>query len=798
LPSLLLPFPSAGNQPVNSVPIRKISTSRMIRKYPSVFLLSFIVTGIVLADQTHLSNWIFLLTTLVCFLGGFVYLKRHRTIPATIAFGLSLLFFSAFHFGIRFYDVGPRHISRVLEQGTVYHIFGRVSDWPDLKQNRTEVKLSLDSISSEVTQKVYGSILLKISDTTTALQRGDRIEFFGRIYPIGGTSIPGKFDYRRYLHLKDMYGIAYLSTLLDTRIDRANRYGLFNYIDRLRNSIRECFYENLSPEAAALAAGFLIGETRDIPSHIYKRFRDTGTLHLLAVSGSNVGLVILSFIVFLRPFSLTPRKRAVTLLGVIFVFALLSYGEPSVMRATIMASLIIIASIVQRRYDLNNIIATTAVIILLYNPTQLFDVSFQLSFVTAWGLIYVTPIATGFFKPYHARRWYRWVVFPIIISLIAQIFSMPLIALYFHRVPAVSVLANLVIVPMVSIAVMGIMLLLLANLIWPMLGAFVGSILNQLLHSIIALLSVLGGDKALLINISDLSSWLVLSFYVLLILAFWSLTSKRIRKIAIITFIAFVNVGLAVNVVEAVQRTNCPTIYLFSVPGGVAGFVKQADANQGDIIFTGLAGKDYQIEDRVITPILEGLKIRKLNSIFAISADFDAVDDIIRLSEIYQAKTIHIPMGLQKSFSDVSHINFSKKLMTQIIPSPNKAASPQEPGYYPSRWGVMVNFDSAMVVITHSINPDVLALKPSLKRAVLVVGDQLEADPSTYQLLRKAGYELAVCSRIRQTRTSLYSQAESQLAAVAPSFFYGLSDNGALKLEILCSKLNPLRIKALR
>jgi hypothetical protein len=355
-----------------------------------------------------------------------------------------------------------------------------------------------------------------------------------------------------------------------------------------------------------------------------------------------------------------------------------------------------------------------------------------------------------------------------------------------------------VVVPLVSIAVMGIMLLLLASLIWPLLGAFVGTLLNQLLTFVNTLLGVLGGDMAPLIKVAALPGWPVLLFYACLVLAIWSLTSKRIRRIAFITFIVFVNVVLVVNVVAAVQRRDCPTIYLFTVPGGIAAFVKQADADEGDVILTGLTGKDYQIEDQVIIPILEGLRIKKLNSIFVISADFAAVDDVIRLSEICQAKTIHISNDLEKSFSDVSRINFSKKVMAKIVPSPNEAAGPQETGYYPSRRGVVVNFDSAMIVFADGINPDVLALNQPLKPSVLVVGERLEADSSMCQLLRKAGYALAVCSRIRQAKVPLIGQAESLSAPAAQNFIYGLSDNGALKLEIMDSGLNPLRLTALR
>jgi len=249
------------------------------------------------------------------------------------------------------------------------------------------------------------------------------------------------------LNHKGIHGIVYLPTLLNVRVGKPGGRGIIAYVDLLRDEISESLSRNLSEIAASLSAGFLIGETREIPPDVYRWFRDSGTLHLLAVSGSNVALVIFFLIIVLRPLALPRKRRAMVLMGCVMLFALLSYGEPSVVRASLMAVLILLANIFERRYNLNQIIASAAMIILLAAPTQLFSVGFQLSFVTAWGLIFVTPRVAKLFEAVNHKGWYRWLVLPFMISLIAQLFSMPLIALYFGKVPAISVIANLVIIP---------------------------------------------------------------------------------------------------------------------------------------------------------------------------------------------------------------------------------------------------------------------------------------------------------------------------------------------------------------
>ncbi|MEW5995035.1 MAG: ComEC/Rec2 family competence protein, partial [Candidatus Zixiibacteriota bacterium] len=625
---------------------------------------------------------------------------------SVLLFGVSCLFFAAFHFAVSYYDVAPNHVSRVLEDGQRYHLYGRVGDWPLLKPDRTEVKISLDSVNAGYTRPVRGAILLKISDTTTALQRGDRLEFEGRVYAIKGGTTPGGFDYRRYLELKGIYGIVYLTTLLDVRIDRGNRYGVLRQVDRLRDAIRDSFYRNLSPTAAALASGFLIGETRNIPTEIYNRFRDTGTMHLLAVSGSNVALVLLAVVFFLRPFSPSIYWRAAILLGVILVFTLLSYGEPSVVRASTMASLVILAGILQRRYDLNNIIAATALIILLINPAHLFNIGFQLSFITAWGLIYFTPRLGRLFEPRRSRRWYRWLVFPLLISVIAQVCSMPLIALYFHRLPVISVVANLVIVPLVSLSVIGIIGLLACDLILPLLGAFAGSLLDVLLRLIAVLLELFGGEHMPVLKAGAVSPILILVLYVFLVTAVAALQSLRVRRAVVIVLVAAANVFLVFHVAASLGRTSQAEVAVITIPGGVAALVQAPEKGDADLIVTGLSEKDYDIEERIIAPLLEASQVERLKSIFIVSAEYDAIDDLLRLAELYEARSVYVPTVLIATVEEVAKAGGQGRLIETIVSFQGSNAAGAGAGIYPSREGILLQFDSSAVLFCESITAD--------------------------------------------------------------------------------------------
>ncbi|MBN1212455.1 MAG: ComEC/Rec2 family competence protein, partial [candidate division Zixibacteria bacterium] len=598
----------------------------MFRKYPGHFLLVYTVAGIFAADRWHPPAWLLFLVCLASALSGLVVFNRRLKIIAVLLFGLALGAFAAFHFSLCCYDPGPYHLSSIVSETETYHLFGRVADWPDLKEARTEIKISLDSVVSDRPHRVNGAVLLKIEDTTTALQRGDLVSFIGRVYQVSAEKGHDGFDYHRYLNMRGVFGIVYLPTALDIRVNRRPEKGFYQLTDKLRKAVKDSFRRNLSPRAAALANGFLIGETRDIPGDIFQMFRDSGTFHLLAVSGSNVALVLLFFLIVLRPFSLGRGARTAALAVVIPVFCALSYGEPSVVRASVMAVLVLAARFFQRRYDLNHIIALTALIILLADPAQLFDVGFQLSFVTAWGLIYFTPRLSERFKPYHSKRWYRWLVLPVMISLVAQVCSTPVILYYFERVPALSVLANLIIVPLVSVGVLGLLVLLTADLILPLLGQWVGSLVDIVLNLVVEILKILGGENIPVFKSagfirSDIAFLGILIFFLLLVLVVRAQTVKSLRRVVFILLLIFLNIGLFYSAAFG-DRSDCMKLDMIKIPGGVAGIIKQNRQNRGDLIITDILDRDYPVEEKILKPFLERAGIERLDRIFLLTAPY--------------------------------------------------------------------------------------------------------------------------------------------------------------------------------
>ncbi len=730
----------------------------MLRSYPGLFLLGMIIPGIILADLFQFPEWIYIFCSLLFCLLGFVYINRSKQILPILFFGVSILLFSAFNFGLRFYPTGPNHISKFTDNKTSYHIYGEVVDWPRVKTNSTEMKIRIDSLSSDYIFPVRGLILLKISDTTTSLERGDRIEFYGRIYSVkGGKSFSG-FNYHRFLNLKGIHGIVYKTTLLDVRVDKRNRYEIISLADKIREVILLSLRSNLSTTSSALAAGFLIGETRDIPNNIYGWFKDSGTLHLLAVSGSNVILVIIFFSFLLKPFRVSGNSRAIILLIVLIMFTLISYGEPSVIRASLMASLILIAGLIGRSYNLNNIISITAAIILLVNPSQLFDVGFQLSFVTAWGLIFIVPIIHGRFENYHNRIWYKFLVLPALVSFVAQICSSPLIALYFQRIPIISVAANLVIVMLTSIAVIGILAVLISHLILPILGNFVGSLLNKILELIVICLEFFGGQEIPVIATGIVPLFFVFLFYLFLVIGVWAIDSKFIRRYWLISFLIFLSIALLIPVINSFENRDKTNLWISSLPGGVAVIVKENDCNNGDLIISGLYDRDYPIDDRILKPLLEGLEIEKLNSVIIISSDFGSLKDLANLITDFEFDSVYVPVTLEKSFRDIINQSDSPVLSEKVIVYAGRPNLASEIGLFPFESGMAANIGRERIFISNFLDPVSVELLNKNEFSTLVIGNPSYQFSTICKLLNQSVLSRIIISRVNKDPDNLLQQ----------------------------------------
>ena len=762
----------------------------MVRAYPSLFLLLFIIGGILLANYVDVSPLVGLaFATLAAGLAVAIFM-RQRHVGAAFLAGTALGLIAAVNFGLHYRGFGPNHLANIIQEPLLSQVYGRVADWPELKQDRTEIRLDIDSLlpvapQARVVREVKGGLLLKITDTTTAFQRGDRIAFQARLYPVRSQE-RGDFGYARRLNLQGIHAQTFLPTIHNIQVDRRPSVGFWPFVDRIRAAICESLRRNLSPTASALARGFLIGETRDIPVDVYGRFRDSGTLHLLAVSGGNVALVLVFFLVLMRPFWLGPEGRALVLLAVILVFAGVSYGDPSVVRASLMAALVVGARLLGRVYDLNNIIAVAAMIILLLQPTDLFDVGFQLSFATAWGLIFFVPRLGRAFGPIQGQRWYRWFGMPIVASLVAQVVSTPLILFYFERVPLVSVAANLVIVPAVSIGVIAVMVLLVADLIWPLLGLMVGGLVDLWLRGVLVALDFFGGGsvpvwKSSLLSNSAWGAAIVVLSYLVMVLTLVAIGRRWARRMLAVSLAAGVNIAVVVAIVAALGKPG-GELRIERLPGGVVVLAGEEKSGVADLVVTGLSVKAGSSGETILSGVVRRSGVTRLRRLVVMSADYSALGDILRIARTLAADSVFVRRDLEPSARDIRSRGDSTIYVGPLLAFSGRIEPHEARGFYLTDQTVRLVLGGLQVDVVDRPSHEKIPTESRGLSRVLVIGNRWRPGPDEWIERRRVGYDRIVCADFEQPARSTWPDSELDPDAVPPDYVIDLSRLGTFRL----------------
>lgn len=465
-------------------------------RYPCVVLLAGTVAGTLLGHVCNpgvpfLTVGV-LAAALLLVLAFFRLPRRYFIIPL----GSLTLFWACLN-SVLTYRVFPADdVGRLAGDPATIRFFARIDTWPVLKRHRTFLTCRVDSlVYRDSVVAASGLILVTVERETTHFALNDRISFSGRLRQPMSGGYPGGFDYSRYLFNKGIRGQVTVDNPVQILVFEHQRNIIGRTLNDIRRWILACLRANMTAIPSALASGFLIGETRDIPDEVYQAFRRTGTMHLLAVSGSNVALVLVVFFYLLRQFRVRRVPRTAILLVIIVAFCHLSYNQPSVVRASIMAALILVARAIYRRIELNNIIAAAATILILYDPANLFDIGFQLSFAVTWGLILFLPSLNHLMQRWRPSRPVHYLLLIAGSSFIATLISAPITTYYFGETSLVTVFSNLVVVPLVAMAVIGIVVLLMVNLILPVAAVIPGLMLDRLLVVIHALVLWFGQWK---------------------------------------------------------------------------------------------------------------------------------------------------------------------------------------------------------------------------------------------------------------------------------------------------------------
>ncbi|MBU1660894.1 MAG: ComEC/Rec2 family competence protein [Chloroflexi bacterium] len=415
-------------------------------------------------------------------------------------------------------------------------VTGVITALPDERDTYTNLRVETESIHpiDEVTHaEVHGLMLAKIPPGED-FHYGDRIVITGYLETPPDPSDPADFSYREYLARQGVY--SYIPQASAALLETGQGSRFMTAIYALKEKALSVTYRLWPDPEASLFAGILLGVETGIPEPVVQDFKNTGTSHVIAISGFNITIVAGLFATFFGRF-LGPQKGAVAAVIGIAIYTLLVGADPAVVRAAIMGGFALFARQVGRRQHGLNALAFTAAIMALANPHVPWDVGFQLSFAATLGLVlYADPMAQWFTRLASRRlpeKAAKNLAGPVgeyfLFTIAAQITTLPIMAYHFGRISLVAFVANPVILPIQPpIMTLGGLAVIL-GLIWFPLGKLAALLAWPFVLFTIRSVEFFGKFTGGVLILGAFGILWVILFYGVLLT--WTLAGSRFRKL---------------------------------------------------------------------------------------------------------------------------------------------------------------------------------------------------------------------------------------------------------------------------
>ena len=309
-----------------------------------------------------------------------------------------------------------------------------------------------------------GKILIQIpkSQESHEMQIGSNVQITGKIITNKKSLNPNQFDYGKYLNNKSIFAQIYANNYtinISNKIDK----NVWYYSDCLRNKIiANLEKNNFSNGDLQVVSALILGQQQDISKEILKDYQYAGAIHILSVSGLHVGFILLFITFLLKPLPKNKLGNTARLLIIIFSlwgFAILAGLSPSVVRSVTMFSFVAVGMFLKRSTNIFHTLLVSMFLILFFQPSFLFDVGFQLSYISLFFIVWLQPLLSNIWTPKNKIVIYFWDI--LTVSFAAQIGAFPLSIYYFHQFPGLFFITNLVIIPFL-IVIMGLGVLAMA------------------------------------------------------------------------------------------------------------------------------------------------------------------------------------------------------------------------------------------------------------------------------------------------------------------------------------------------
>lgn len=544
---------------------------RFLQQHPFFKLYVSLLMGILLGFYIQSSLNVALSILAICailFVTAHFFLRSIRFAGWSSALGLMVIVGLGNFLTMRTHH---KNIPNHYLQKNIHHqwVLAKVVSFPEPKEKSLKVLLQLQQHYQHKWLPVNGKLLAYIALDSNAhkIHKNDILFFKLTSSEIPSPQNPGAFDFKQYCSNNGIIESQYLA---------AKTYRIFpkkhvSFIEICSNYTKDIIQKNIQDSSRqALASGIIIGLKTKLDEHIYEQFQHAGIIHILSVSGLHLGIVLA---IFQFVFGLFPSKNKKMLLAqtlfiliFIWIFALLTGFSAAVQRAAVMVTIYLVGKYINRKTSGLNLMFASAFILCCIQPSLIYDIGFQLSYLAIFGLIVFYP---SFYKlMYFKNKWFDKLWQLSCVSFAAQLATWPLILYQFGSFPVYFLLANPPAIFLSFLILAGGIALFAIGWIpffGTILGGFIGLCCNILIKVTASIDSL---PYAHWENIYSTKWNLLLNFIIVFLLAIIVLFRMKIKwtiLTAFLVIISFFHAGISLKKIQADKR-----LIVYSIPKHIA------------------------------------------------------------------------------------------------------------------------------------------------------------------------------------------------------------------------------------
>lgn len=418
-------------------------------------------------------------------------------------------FFKAQNHSFLIYNTNQKNVS----------VVGKVLQQPAIKNEKQQFVFEVNNINDiSIKEKTLVS-----APPSYNINYGDIICLTGKISDIEEPVFPKIFNYKTYLQRENIYTLFYADEFEYIK-NEPNKIKSLSL--KVKKDITSKIEKYFKEPVGSILKSMLVGEKSAIDSDTKDDFINSGLIHILVISGLHIGFVVAIFLFVFRLLSLPLKAVYLLTIPAIFFYAILTGSNPPAIRATIMASCILLSFVLDRESLIYNSICLAALIILVYNPQYLFTASMQLSFVATIGIIYFYP---KLYKPFSKiqNNILKYIIGIFLVTLSVQIPLIPILIFYFGKFSVVSFVANILIIPFVGFVVGLSFMFYGFTFISSFVSTAIAVLLSQILNLILSSIHYFASLSFAVFETRVPSVMEILFYYLLIILMF---EYKKIKK----------------------------------------------------------------------------------------------------------------------------------------------------------------------------------------------------------------------------------------------------------------------------